>query len=79
MAALAALCGNGAPGFGGGGGGAGLGGAIFNAGTFTVRNSTFTNNFVVEARTCSGANGADAGGAIFSFFGSLTVVNSTVA
>ena len=43
----------------------------------TVHNSTFTNNYV--ARGVGAHNGGDAGGAIFSFFGSLTVVDSTVS
>ncbi len=77
-----------------GGGGAGLGGAIFSlASTVTVSNSTFTGNYAVRgaplcgpARTeCgdagagSAANGADAGGAIFSYHSSLTVLNSTIS
>ncbi len=70
-------------GFGGGGGGGGaLGGAIFNdSGSVTVRNSTFTTNFVARGpgAISPGGNGADAGGAIFSRNGSLTVLNSTIS
>jgi hypothetical protein len=72
-----------------GGGGGALGGAIFNdGGTVTVRNSTFSNNYVTRAlggryftNTDNGAasNGGDAGGAIFSRNGSVTVVDSTLS
>jgi hypothetical protein len=66
-----------------GGGGGALGGAIFSdAGTVTVRNSTFYGNFVFRGGSASnglghGENGSDAGGAIFSRNGDLTVQNST--
>jgi uncharacterized repeat protein (TIGR01451 family) len=65
-----------------GGGGAALGGAIFSHfGNVTIRNSTFTGNFVL--RGLEGGSGAgrgqDAGGAIFAADGSLTVLNTTVS
>jgi len=71
----------------GGGGGAALGGAVFNdSGTVTIRNSTFTNNFVTRGQggalitmDLPAANGADAGAAIFSRNGLLTVVDSTIS
>jgi hypothetical protein len=60
------------------GGGGALGGAIFNdSGILTVRNSTFTNNFV--DRGTGAHNGGDAGGAIFSRNGTTTVIDSTIA
>ena len=65
-----------------GGGGAGLGGAIFSdTGTITIRNSTFTGNFVVRglAGGDGAAQGRDAGGAIFAVDGSLSVLNSTIS
>jgi uncharacterized repeat protein (TIGR02543 family) len=46
----------------------------------TVRNSTFTNNAATRGAGGTGAaNGGDAGGAIFSHDGDLTIVNSTFA
>ena len=62
-----------------GGGGGALGGAIFNRGVLQVKNSTFFNNFVArgEGGGGSAANGADAGGAIFSMGQSLEVNGST--
>ena len=63
-----------------GGGGGALGGAIFNFnGTVTIRDSTFTNNFVTrgERGGPDAANGADAGGAVFSLDNSLEIVHST--
>lgn len=63
-----------------GGGGGALGGAIFNyKGTVTIRDSTFTNNFVTrgERGGPDAANGADAGGAVFSLDNSLEIVHST--
>jgi hypothetical protein len=67
-----------------GGGGAGLGGAIFNhRGFVIVRNSTFYGNFALRGlgvvANHSYDDGRDAGGAIFSVDGSLTVLNSTLA
>jgi hypothetical protein len=45
-----------------------------------VQNSTFTNNSVVRGAGGPGAgNGGDAGGAIFSHDGSVTVVDCTIA
>jgi uncharacterized repeat protein (TIGR01451 family) len=76
---------------GGGGGGAGLGGAIVNlAGSATIRNSTFTGNHAegalggqISASGVSGASpgsmGGGRGAAIFTWGGSLTVVDSTLA
>jgi uncharacterized repeat protein (TIGR01451 family) len=75
---------------GAGGGGAGLGGAIFSdAGTITVRNSTFTANSVSHGFAGApavgapdntlAADGADAGGAIFAVDGDLTVSNATIS
>ena len=64
-----------------GGGGDALGGAIFSAaGTVTVRNSTFFNNYVTRGVSGGGNadNGGDSGGAIFAHNGSLTVQNSTI-
>ena len=69
-----------------GGGGAALGGAIFNhGGTVTVRNSTFSGNYVLHGYAplvISGfpgpaQNGRDAGGAIFSVSGTLTIESAT--
>lgn len=73
-----------------GGGGAALGGAIFSHfGNVTIRNSTFSNNFVVRGvgapspvgcLLCPpGDNGRDEGGAIFAVDGSLIVLNSTIS
>jgi len=69
-----------------GGGGAGLGGAIFNdSGTVLVENSTFYGNSVLRGvgggAGAPGAadNGADAGGAIFTLNGQLTVIDSTIS
>jgi hypothetical protein len=65
-----------------GGGGGALGGAIFgDRGTITVRNSTFTGNFVSHGLAGGGDAdpGADAGGAIFAEAGSLTVSNATIS
>jgi hypothetical protein len=56
-----------------------LGGAIFNyLGSLSVRNSTFFNNFVARGEAAgSAANGADAGGAIFSLDSQTEINNST--
>ncbi len=65
-----------------GGGGAALGGAVFNDnGVVTIRNSTFTLNFVDHGFSSGGKAdpGADAGGAIFSLNGELTVLDSTIS
>jgi hypothetical protein len=65
-----------------GGGGAALGGAIFgDRATITIRNSTFTGNFVAHGLSGGGDAdpGTDAGGAIFLVAGSLTVSNATVS
>jgi len=65
-----------------GGGGAGLGGAIFNhRSTVYVFNSTFKGNYAVRGLSGGGTAdpGQDAGGAIFSVDGMLTVVHSTIA
>jgi hypothetical protein len=69
-----------------GGGGGALGGAIFNnAGTVLVRNSTFFNNFVTRGAAGNGPpdggadNGADAGAAIFSYAGSLEIMDATIS
>jgi hypothetical protein len=59
-----------------------LGGAIFSHnGDVQVRNSTFFNNYVTRgvAGGPSAANGADAGGAIFSLNTSLVVSGSTLS
>ena len=56
--------GNGAPdGRGGGGGGAGLGGAVFNAGTLSAVDTTFTAN---QAR---GGTGGTGDGAVVTSYG----------
>ena len=63
-----------------GGGGGALGGAIFNhIGIVVVHDSTFFNNFVTRGDRGGGsaANGADAGGAIFSLGKALEIVDST--
>lgn len=65
-----------------GGGGAALGGAIFgDTSRITIRNSTFTGNFVAHGLGGGGGaqNGADAGGAIFSVDTGLTIHNSTIS
>jgi hypothetical protein len=69
-----------------GGGGGALGGAIFSlAGTVTVKNSTFTNNFVTRGeggnfgKPGAADNGADAGAAVFAVNGNLTILNSTIS
>ncbi len=65
-----------------GGGGAALGGAIFNDdGVVIIRNSTFTLNFVDHGMSSGGQAdpGADAGGAIFSLNGQLTLVDTTIS
>jgi uncharacterized repeat protein (TIGR01451 family)/uncharacterized repeat protein (TIGR02543 family) len=75
-----AFAGNGS--FSGGGGGAALGGAIFNdSGSVTIRNSTFTRNFVSAglAGATNANDGVDAGAAIFSRNGSLTIINTTIS
>lgn len=66
------------------GGGGALGGAIFNHnGTVTIRNCTFTNNYVTRGvggdhDLPGGAdNGADAGGAIFSLDNTLEITDTT--
>jgi hypothetical protein len=59
-----------------------LGGAIFgHSAAVTIVNSTFTGNYAVRgvAGGDGAANGADAGGAIFTVGGSLTVSSSTIA
>ena len=67
-----------------GGGGGALGGAIFNDfGIVRIENCTFANNYVTRglggnAGKPGGAdNGADAGGAIFSYGRSLDIIDST--
>lgn len=65
-----------------GGGGGALGGAIFNhAGSVVIRNSTFSNNFVNRGNSggVPAENGADAGAAIFSLYGRLSVEYSTIS
>ena len=54
-------------------------GATINGGVLQVKNSTFFNNYVArgEGGGGSAANGADAGGAIFSMGKSLEVNGST--
>jgi hypothetical protein len=63
-----------------------LGGAIFNdSGSVVVRNSTFSSNTVTRGNgggagsSGAGDNGADAGGAIFSVNGHLTVIDATIS
>lgn len=64
-----------------GGAGAGLGGAIFgHSSTITIRNSTFSGNFVSHGASQAALGPAqDAGGAIFTVGGSLTVLNATIS
>jgi uncharacterized repeat protein (TIGR01451 family) len=65
-----------------GGGGGALGGAIFNdSGTIVIRNSTFTNNSADrgEGGDANTNRGADAGAAIFSLNGSLTLQSATIS
>jgi hypothetical protein len=58
-------------------GGAGLGGAIYNQGTLTILDDTFTNNTAQGgAGYGGGVGGAGEGGAIYNF-GTATVTNST--
>jgi uncharacterized repeat protein (TIGR01451 family) len=74
-------------GFGFGGSGAGLGGAIFNdSGIVVVRNSTFYANSAHGGITPNSAQpapaqtfGLDAGAAVFSRNGSLSVENATIS
>jgi hypothetical protein len=69
------------------GGGAALGGTVFNdGGSITIRNSTFTSNFVTRGMggNIYGPAGvvgtaADAGGVLFSRNGTITVINSTLS
>ncbi len=79
----------GAAGFGGGNGSstnagaaAGMGGAIFNdAGTLSIRNSTFVGNRASGGGTSTATtgNGSGFGGAIFNYNGVLTVDFTTLA
>jgi len=74
-------------GFGFGGSGAGLGGAIFNdSGIVVIRNSTFYANSAHGGITPNSAQpapaqtfGLDAGAAVFSRNGSLSVENATIS
>jgi len=71
----------GAGGVGRGGAGAGLGGAIFNdAGTATIRNSTFVGNRTVGGSQvyASAGQGSAFGGAIFNYNGALTLDFTTL-
>jgi uncharacterized repeat protein (TIGR02543 family) len=67
-----------------GGGGGALGGAIFNDfGIVRIENCTFANNYVTRglggnsSQPGGADNGADAGGAIFSYGRSLDIIDST--
>ncbi|HKN61700.1 MAG TPA: choice-of-anchor Q domain-containing protein [Candidatus Acidoferrales bacterium] len=65
-----------------GGGGAALGGAIFNdSGSVLVENSTFISNYVTRGVSGGGSadNGQDAGAALFTVDGHLTVHNATIS
>jgi len=65
-----------------GGGGAALGGAIFSHfGNITIRNGTFTGNFVNHGLTGGGTadQGRDEGGAIFAVDGELAVLYTTIS
>lgn len=77
---------DGGGGFGGGaargygGSGAGMGGAVFNdAGTLTIRNSTFAGNTAKGGQQgyAAGYTGSGFGGAIFNYNGALTIDFST--
>jgi hypothetical protein len=63
----------------GGGGGAGLGGAIFNAGTLAITNSTLSGNSAVHGLGVGHAgNGLALGAAIFNYNGTATLTSSTL-
>lgn len=80
--------GDGVPGFGGGGSasgyggaGAGMGGAIFNdAGTLTIRNSSFVGNSATGGSVFypPSGQGSALGGAIFNYNGALTLDFTTL-
>ena len=78
--------GNAAPSCSNGGGGGALGGAIFGEDAIiTIKNSTFTKNYVTRGvggsygTPAAAGNGADAGAAVFAVNGVLTVLSSTIA